>query len=170
MRVLRAFVVLTAAAGVAGCSSRPATPDQPARVESTPAATPRPAGGQPGTPVRRPQAAAPTTQAPAQAAPAPAPAPTPTPAPAPKPVADAEAWRPAWWVDGVQRLEGRTVAGAMATEADLLAARRRAVDLAAAALEKALGRAPADTDTKVDTLRLADGRYRAFIVVSAPTN
>jgi len=180
MRLVRPLSLLALAAVLAACSSRPATPDQPARVEAAPPPNPQPrqpvAAGS-DTPVRRPQPAPTPTQTQAQARPAqpaqPVPAaaePRPAPQPAPKPTADAEAWRPAWWIEGVQKRDGSTVAGAMATEADLLTARRRAVDLAIAALEKALGKAPADTDTKVDTLRLPDGRYRAFILVSAPAN
>mgnify|MGYP001067375516 CR=1 FL=1 len=94
----------------------------------------------------------------------------------------AEEWRPAWWVPGedgrggVARGSGVTAAAGMGTEADVLAARRAALDAAMGRLEEALGKAAAaeaalspDVQTKIDTLQLPDGRYRAFVVVSVPT-
>ncbi|MBX3359414.1 MAG: hypothetical protein KF745_13425 [Phycisphaeraceae bacterium] len=106
----------------------------------------------------------------AQAAPPTAPSgPTWTPAAAepPAPVAPAvqSVWdqRPSWWIDQPVAGEGTLSVAAMADDSSLSAALRAAVDSAAVQLKDRLGSDPDSVSTKSDTLRLPDGRYRAFV-------
>lgn len=58
----------------------------------------------------------------------------------------------------------------MAEDADLNAARRKAVDWAIGKLRTALSKEPVEPTTKIDSIRLPDGRYRAFVLVTARIN
>ena len=85
--------------------------------------------------------------------------------------ADASAWRPSWWIAAPTRAGGMLKVAAMADDADLLAARRRAVNLGLAELRAELAE-PEDgtieSETTIDVIHLPNGHYRAFVLVQAP--
>jgi hypothetical protein len=137
--VLAAAAACTVGAPGAGCRSTPAASGPPSSDAARPEAT-------------RPPAPPPTTSP--QRPPAP---------PAPDPLT----WRPSWWIDSALVTAKAATACAMADDADLAVARRRAIDGAVSALRDAMGRDPSDTDLTVDSIRLPDGRYRAFVLAAA---
>lgn len=76
---------------------------------------------------------------------------------------------PEWWIDEPQRREGRVLASAQSTAESLMAARREALDRAENLLRMATGRElPAFDVPHQATRRLDDGRYRVYVLVSAP--
>ncbi len=92
----------------------------------------------------------------------------------------AASWRPTWWHDAAQREGGRVFVCAFADGLDLVGARARALDLARATLARELGAGDpaggeagasgrAGDTTLADSLRLPDGRYRAFVRISRAT-
>jgi hypothetical protein len=91
------------------------------------------------------------------------------PPPAPPP-ADAETWRPSWWTESIRATAETLSASAMAEDADLNVARRKAVEAAMAKVRTALSKEPPEPTTKVDSIRLPDGRYRAFVLATARIN
>lgn len=97
----------------------------------------------------------------------PAPPPTAPPPPRAPPAPDPFTWRPTWWTDSAIVTAQSATACAMADDADLAVARRRAIDGVLAALRETLGREPSDPDLTVDSIRLPDGRYRAFVLAAA---
>src|SRR5690606_14067110 len=119
----------------------------------------------------------PATTAPAataQANPVPATtttAPTPTGMNAPSGAAAGEGgWRPAWWITSPVQQGGSVKVAAMADDADLLEARRKAVNLGFSDLRSlvdAEDEALLDAETTIDVISLPDGRYRAFVLVEA---
>lgn len=155
-------ISFSAAVVLAACASR--------NTSLPPGSAPPPQAGRPGQigptgGVRQPAALEPARPVAPSAQPAPTPVP---PSEGPSAAIDTDSWRPQWWVAGVSNTDGRISSAAMATESDLLAARRAAVAAATAALSADLGREPTDTTLKVDTLRLDAGNFRAFVLVSAP--
>lgn len=135
-------VALGAALALSGCRAGNKQPAKP----------PAPAAGAPQP--------APATEPP------PAPAPVPSPAPA-APAPDPLTWRPGWWTDSAIATPDSMSIAAMAEDADLSLARRKAVDAAMSGLRTAIGREPAGATTKVDSIKLPDGRYRAFVLATA---
>jgi hypothetical protein len=87
-----------------------------------------------------------------------------------RPSADRQAWRPAWWIVSPVREGGLVRVAAMADDADLLEARRKAVNLGLSDLRAHIDVAEdglTDADTTIDVISLPDGRYRAFVLVEA---
>lgn len=78
-------------------------------------------------------------------------------------------WRPEWWSDKPVRDEGEVRVCAMGEAPDLLAARKKALELARDMLKRELaGARPPDVPaTKADSVRMPDGRYRAFVRLAA---
>ncbi len=174
MRLSSALVTVCAAMLV-GCGGRAQMSTEAPEPVTRPAPAPAPAPAP--VAVTRPE----PKPEPRQAQPAPIATAPAAPAETPRQTVSAEAWRPAWWVPGedgrggTARGSGITAAAGMGTETDVLAARRAALEAAMARLETALGKSAAaeaalspDLETKIDTLQLPDGRYRAFVVVSVP--
>jgi hypothetical protein len=77
-------------------------------------------------------------------------------------------WRPDWWIDAPVQ-EGNAVrVAAMADDADLLEARRKAVSRGLSDLRATVDAAEGellDAETTIDVISLPDGRYRAFVLV-----
>lgn len=115
-------------------------------------------------------ATAPATTAQANPAPAATTAPAPATASAAAPKGE---WRPAWWITSPVQQGGTVKVAAMADDADLLEARRKAVNLGLSDLRSLVGGGDAadnallDADTTIDVISLPDGRYRAFVLVEA---
>lgn len=94
----------------------------------------------------------------------------PSPEPAGVWVADVEKWQPAWWA-AAPTIEGDTLhVYAQGEDLELLAARKLAIEQARKQLKAQLAgvKPPESPATLVDSVRLSDGRYRAFVRLSAP--
>lgn len=74
-----------------------------------------------------------------------------------------ERWRPEWWGDVALRDDGLTTVWAMAEDADLLAARARAVAVAEAKVASEAGRPGRTIGMLTDSVRLESGQFRAFV-------
>jgi hypothetical protein len=86
----------------------------------------------------------------------------------PTPRASVEEFRPAWWIDEPEAAGGVVRVGATGEGDDSLEARGEALRAAASALREQMGHDPAASETERYTIvQLADGRYRAFILMSA---
>ncbi|HVU63517.1 MAG TPA: hypothetical protein VHC70_06050, partial [Phycisphaerales bacterium] len=70
---------------------------------------------------------------------------------------------PEWWQNEPMREGGRVVVCAMADGADLLTARREALEGAERAFRQATGAAPAEEGVETDSVRLRDGSFRAYV-------
>lgn len=99
----------------------------------------------------------------------PAPESPPEPEPDPEPQAPrADDARPAWWIDLPARAGGRILIAASADGNDLAQARRAAVDAALESLRAEAGGDAEDESTdRTSAIRLNDGRFRVFVLVSA---
>ncbi len=77
--------------------------------------------------------------------------------------------RPEWWNDKPLREDGEVRVCAMGEAPDLLAARKKALELARDMLKRELaGARPPDVPaTNADSVRMPDGRYRAFVRLAA---
>lgn len=91
------------------------------------------------------------------------------PPPPPKRVIDpkVDAWRPDWWLAKPEKADGMLSICAMASDKDLLVARRRAIEAATGSFVDEAGRAPTGAEIKADSLRLDDGVFRAFVRLTA---
>lgn len=174
-RVCGGVAVAAIAMAMAGCGgsstagtrqdsavTRPATTTSSSRTpvrQATGTTTPRP---------QTQQATQPATTA--QANPSPA-ATTTAPGPATASAAAPKGeWRPAWWISSPVQENGTVKVAAMADDADLLEARRKAVNLGLSDLRSLVDaeeNALLDADTTIDVISLPDGRYRAFVLVEA---
>lgn len=74
-----------------------------------------------------------------------------------------EDWRPEWWLPVPERAPGTASVTTMSTSRDLLSARREALASARSAFLVVTGQAPARSSTQADSVRLPDGRFRAFV-------
>ena len=83
--------------------------------------------------------------------------------------APTDAWRPDWWIDRPARAKGGnsgTTVAAFGTDVDLLAARKKAMDDANRQLHEILGSTPDAVPARADTIRLPEGTYRTFVLVT----
>lgn len=77
-------------------------------------------------------------------------------------------WRPEWWIASPVQEGGTVKVAAMADDADLLEARRKAVSQGLSDLRATVDAAEGallDAETTIDVISLPDGRYRAFVLV-----
>lgn len=81
-------------------------------------------------------------------------------------------WRPEWWSDQPVREPGTSTVSvcALGEAKDLLTARRTALELAREVLKSQLAgaRLPDSPGTRADSVKMPDGRYRAFVRLTAP--
>lgn len=92
----------------------------------------------------------------------------PPPAPQAEPgPASAEEFLPPWWVEGVDEGDGVVSAAGKGEAGSLVEARRFAVDEARAKIRGTVGASGSVDEAPVNSaaVRLADGRYRAFVLM-----
>lgn len=81
-----------------------------------------------------------------------------------------DTWRPEWWISSpVRDARGVSVA-AFGTDHDLLASLKKAMDTGNQKLRETLGVVSAEPSSRVDTVRLADGQFRTFVLLTAPAS
>lgn len=71
--------------------------------------------------------------------------------------------RPEWWHNDLKREGGKVSVCRLADDLDLLVARRKAMEAATEAYFAATGLAGKDAQIEADSLRLPDGKFRAFV-------